>query len=258
MSTPGDYDYIGPKQPPPPPPADLEEQASAIRTAAEIAALALFVSAVMDDDEPGAADVAVIRSIFGDLIRGIAIAALMSAGPAPDRRRGELLSPVSTIVDDLVELLSRRHSPDIDALIKMVQTIRQSNRDAPPRDPGELSLARESARNFATWAYGRAIEAVATTIEPPPWLISSFGLKKTWITQHDGRVRPLHRRLHAKTVGWDKDFWRFPTTGQVLRYPGDPLAPLSATIGCRCMCWLSFSKKDELTPMIRDLPPLPE
>lgn len=251
----GPYDY---KQPPPPPPSDLEEQAGAVRHAAELAAVALFVSAAMDDDEPTGADVAVVRSIFGNLVKGIATSALTSAGPAPDRRRGELNSPLSTIVSTLAERLSARESSEIRYLLDMVRRIRQSNRKAPARDPGELSLAREAARNFATWAYGRALEAVAPAIMRPEWLSGTFSLKKTWITQHDTKVRPLHRRLHGKTVGWDKDFWRWPDNGMSLRFPGDPLAPLEATIGCRCLCWLSFSKADELVPMIRELPPLPE
>ncbi len=246
----GDYDY---KQPPPPPPEDLQEQSEAVRHAAELAALALFVNAVMNSDEPTGADVHLVRSIFGNLVKGIATSAISSAGQSPGRRRGELLS-LSTIVDSLVTRLSAPNSPDVSELLNLVRRIRQSNRKAPARDPGELSLARESARNFATWAYGRAIEAVAPAIQHPEWLSQSFGLKKIWITQGDSRVRPLHRRLHGKVVRWDKDFWRWPQSGHSLRFPGDPHAPLDAVIGCRCLCFLSFAKAEQLAPMVRPLP----
>lgn len=249
----GDYDY---KQAPPPPPDDLEDQASAVRTAAEVAAIALFVNAAMNDDEPTGADVHLVRSIFRNLVLGITINAIRSAGSAPGTREADIKSPLSTLAERLADRLAASNSPDVLALLDMVRRIRQSNRAAPARDAGELSLPREAARNFATWAYGRAIEAVAPLIERPDWLAGTFSLKKTWITQHDLRVRPLHRRLHGKTVRWDQDFWRWPDTGLTLRFPGDPLAPLNATIGCRCLCWLSFSKAEDLVPMIRDLPPL--
>jgi hypothetical protein len=240
-------------QPAPPPPEDLEQQAAATRNAAELAAIALFVAAASESDAPSPADIAVIRGIFAKLVKGIAGAALATAGPPPGRRPGELLS-LSTEIDDLATRLSAAGSREIQDLIGMVRRIRQSNRDAPPRDPGELSLAREAARNFATWAYGKAIEAVAPVLPKPAWLAVNLGLKKTWISQSDSRVRPLHRRLHGRTRGWEQDFWRWPVTGQKLRYPGDPEAPLDAVIGCRCLCWLSWSRSSDLSQVIRPLP----
>ena len=54
---------------------------------------------------------------------------------------------------------------------------------------------------------------------------------KTWVTRRDSRVRSEHIALHGKTVEL-KD--GFEIGGTVLRYPGDPLAPPSLTINCRC------------------------
>jgi hypothetical protein len=166
---------------------------------------------------------------------------------------GALTGP--DIPGELAERLSGVGAPPIEDLIQTVRRIRQSNRKAPARDPGELSLAREAARNFATWAYGRAIETVAPALPKPVWLATNLTLKKTWVTQGDSRVRPLHRRLHARTRNWDQDFWRWPVSGQRLRYPGDPDAPLDAVLGCRCLCWLSWSRGDQLSKAIRQLPP---
>jgi hypothetical protein len=58
-----------------------------------------------------------------------------------------------------------------------------------------------------------------------------FPLRKTWVTRKDGRVRDAHRLLHGKSVPVADGFL---VDGEMLRFPGDPLAPPSLTIGCRC------------------------
>ena len=60
--------------------------------------------------------------------------------------------------------------------------------------------------------------------------------KKTWITSRDERVRGTHVGLHGQTVGL---FESFDTPSGPLRFPGDPLAPPSQTINCRCRLRLS-------------------
>lgn len=54
---------------------------------------------------------------------------------------------------------------------------------------------------------------------------------KTWITRKDSKVRSQHQILHGKTVGLTDGF---DASGDVLRFPGDPLAPPGLTINCRC------------------------
>lgn len=60
----------------------------------------------------------------------------------------------------------------------------------------------------------------------------SIGLPtKTWRTRKDQKVREAHRSLDGKTVKLEDGF----TAGDdVLRFPGDPLAPPSLTMNCRC------------------------
>ena len=60
--------------------------------------------------------------------------------------------------------------------------------------------------------------------------------KKTWMTSRDERVRGSHIGLHGQTVDL---FDSFDTPGGPLRFPGDPLAPPSQTINCRCRLRLS-------------------
>ncbi|MEE8609010.1 MAG: phage minor head protein [Nitrospiraceae bacterium] len=56
-------------------------------------------------------------------------------------------------------------------------------------------------------------------------------LRRTWITARDERVRGSHRGLNGLTRGMDETF---PGLGGPLRFPGDPAAPASETVQCRC------------------------
>ena len=60
---------------------------------------------------------------------------------------------------------------------------------------------------------------------------NALPLRKTWITRKDSHVRDAHRLLHGKTVPVGDGF---AVDGSVLRFPGDPLAPPSLTMNCRC------------------------
>jgi HK97 family phage portal protein len=61
--------------------------------------------------------------------------------------------------------------------------------------------------------------------------IQMGGGTKTWVTRRDSRVRGEHMLIHGKTVNMKDDF---SVNGSSLRFPGDPLAPISLTINCRC------------------------
>lgn len=54
---------------------------------------------------------------------------------------------------------------------------------------------------------------------------------KRWVTRKDARVRTEHSFLEGKAVPIGSGF---AVNGSVLRFPGDPLAPLHLTINCRC------------------------
>lgn len=57
---------------------------------------------------------------------------------------------------------------------------------------------------------------------------------KIWRSAGDRRVRHTHVALSGKSAGLDGVF--YSPSGAVLRYPGDPQAPASEVIGCRCWC----------------------
>jgi HK97 family phage portal protein len=55
---------------------------------------------------------------------------------------------------------------------------------------------------------------------------------KTWISQRDGNVRSAHQELDGMSVPVFEPFRLHD--GRSIRFPGDPLAMPSLTIGCRC------------------------
>ncbi len=56
-------------------------------------------------------------------------------------------------------------------------------------------------------------------------------LLRTWVTARDERVRGSHVSLSGVTRGIDETF---PGKAGALRFPGDPAAPASETVQCRC------------------------
>lgn len=57
-------------------------------------------------------------------------------------------------------------------------------------------------------------------------------VSKTWGSEQDNRVRPTHRFLNGNTVPL-MSLFQSPS-GAMLMYPGDPSAPPSEVVGCRC------------------------
>lgn len=62
--------------------------------------------------------------------------------------------------------------------------------------------------------------------------IEAQDVTKIWRSAGDNRVRHTHRVLNGKSVGVDEAFQS--RSGALLRYPGDPQAPISEISGCRC------------------------
>jgi hypothetical protein len=116
---------------------------------------------------------------------------------------------------------------------------------------------KQKAVLWATWAYSRVADEIATAINrgeiPNEFTEQGLVLKKIWISRSDGRVRPLHAKLHGKVVPVDSDFWRWPHTNQRLRWPGDRDAPSDAVIGCRCVCLLSWAGQSAVSETIRKI-----
>lgn len=56
-------------------------------------------------------------------------------------------------------------------------------------------------------------------------------IERKWVTRLDGRERRTHKFLSGQKRGWGEPF---VTENGTIRYPGDPQAPASEVIQCRC------------------------
>jgi hypothetical protein len=70
--------------------------------------------------------------------------------------------------------------------------------------------------------------------------IGKGALQKVWVSRGDSKVRELHRKLHGRVRPTGEPFYSWLATDQQLRFPGDPDAPLDATMGCRCVLWFAW------------------
>jgi Phage Mu protein F like protein len=92
--------------------------------------------------------------------------------------------------------------------------------------------ARTIARTEAMRAVSRA-RHTAWSIAVRQLGGSHFHVHKTWIATLDDRVRDSHADMdHQRVTGMDTPFES--GDGELLLYPGDPLAPAEEVINCRC------------------------
>jgi hypothetical protein len=99
------------------------------------------------------------------------------------------------------------------------------------RDKNLLLRGEMLARTETMMALGSARdEAMRQQIEAGK--VQAQDVKKRWHSAGDSRVRHTHRVLNGQPVGMD-DVFQSPS-GALLRFPGDPRAPISEISGCRC------------------------
>ncbi|MER6632886.1 phage minor head protein [Streptomyces sp. NPDC000987] len=96
------------------------------------------------------------------------------------------------------------------------------------REGAELGETREEriARTESTRAWNAATLAAARDLTAP-----DRPLVKQWVTRHDARVRHAHDAADGQIQLLDD---AFTVGGALMQYPGDPAAPASLTVMCRC------------------------
>lgn len=209
--------------------ADDEEVEEQRDSMAEEALVMLFIAAVLmtDDDDP-----ALEASVRSWLTRwGRRIAALYLAGVLA--RAGQDATDTVVNPDDF-----EASDSVVGWVLSLVKRLRKAVREGMEPDADGRSITpEEAAHATANAAHGRLTEDVAATgmFDLP----NGESIQKMWMSRLDNRVRPLHMRLTWQSRKLGEDFWRWPETGQVLAFPGDPRAPLDATANCRCFLILS-------------------
>lgn len=153
-----------------------------------------------------------------DVVRQRWEAAASSAAQAQARR---LASSLETIADQLADQLAAgealRESPS-----EIADRVHEVFAQAKTTNVKRVAATEvPSAANAG--AFLAAVELANAGID----------IDKTWWTKHDDRVRPAHRLVHETTVGL---FEHFTVGGFPMLFPGDPTAPLSLVVNCRCWC----------------------
>lgn len=219
----------------PPPTQQQADGAQQARYAAEVAILALFQSAGVGGGD-GKGEESSLHSVKIAAIIALLSAAIVRASFSDPRDR------------DKNQLEA---SPDNE---KIAERVLEEAQDVFQRLLGSELDNEQRAVLWATWTHSRTAGAIAVAVTG-----NSEGkfvgktLRKVWISRSDGRVRALHAKLHGKTIPASDDFWRWPSTGERLRWPGDPDAPADATIGCRCVSLLTWANPDDVSTTIRKI-----
>lgn len=149
--------------------------------------------------------------------------------------------------------LTRRDKRHDRTVIKAIREGRALTRDEVTKITGRLSDSYLKLRG-ETIAHNETMQAMAKGRDDAirqavaAGKIDAETTTKTWRNASDGRVRPTHQHgsLGGQTVPLDQPF--ISRSGAQIRYPHDPAAPTSETLGCRC--WVEY-KMDFFARVVR-------
>ncbi len=97
----------------------------------------------------------------------------------------------------------------------------------------ETQAAAEAIKDMTGQVASGNVPALLSGLPHPPVPIEPRGMKKTWLTQQDERVRSRHAATDGQVRDADKVF---DVSGQSLMFPGDTSngADLANVVNCRC------------------------
>jgi hypothetical protein len=239
-----------PQDPPPsePPPAPAEDEAQQEDTATEEALLAAFAAAVVAWlaaataailAAPGVPDLSLLpgsESYIRDATRRAEQALRESwRGTAFEATIPAYLRGLVYRLDGLEKTAVKKASKamaDAQAAHADVDAMRRAIRAS--LEPAEYDAYAE--RLAAT----EASIAVNTARQREAQLAAQAGatVTKTWRTRRDNRVRATHRAAEGQTRGVDQPFL---VGGWPMMHPGDPDAPASEVVNCRCIATYHFT-----------------
>lgn len=170
----------------------------------------------------------VFHDIRAELQAGI------SAGESVDQLRDrigaalDIDAPSREIRDKLASLGRELVAADAEQARQVRAKVRALRADLTESEQVWHWQARRIARTEATAAMNAATYDAADAMNranPEP------GVRKQWIATGDDRVRDAHARANGQVVPLNA---MFTVGGHFMRYPGDPAAPASLCVNCRC------------------------
>lgn len=195
-------------------------------TEAQIAAALAPILAQMAAQNPAQVLPSEVEGPVNEAIGAILLAYLLRTGFELLRAFNQPEPPFAERIDDLahryrgegvrrVAEWSREalHNwPDLAPGTDMAERVDRAAASVDPISVGVTTMSREKVR------LDLAIDLNST--------------RKTWRTKKDTRVRPSHYAMEGQSVPLNQPF--VSGAGVRLWHPGDPMAPLSETIMCRC------------------------
>lgn len=143
---------------------------------------------------------------------------------------------VRETVGDVVRLVGRSAARQARALVALANDADQDGESI-----GTIrGLIRSRAAQVAGWAEGLSVVASTGTINGSRDAAAngaveedaeSLDVRREWLSRRDDRVRTTHRTADGQVRNLREPFI---VGDALLRFPGDPLAPVHETANCRC------------------------
>lgn len=137
------------------------------------------------------------------------------------------LTDLPNRLDGLTELATRRSSTALQDSLSTgnVEKIREAVRAAlaPTLYEGYIHRLAQTEASISVNAARHDIAAASYR--------QGLDVEKVWHTRDDRRVRHTHAQARGQTVPFNTPFW---VGGIPMQHPGDPAAPPSEVMNCRC------------------------
>lgn len=170
----------------------------------------------------------------------VAAAAALAADLGDDDATTERIGRVvAGVVRDVMRLIAQSAARQAAALVRLI-----NHADQDDRSMRQIVTDIRATARLTNWAEGVAEQvATATTNGARDAVAAELDdehrdITREWVSRMDGRQRDSHGAAHGQVQAVGAPF----IVGEsLLRYPGDPLAPVRETANCRC--WLRHRSK---------------